>query len=103
MVYSAYIRPEPRPEEVCRARARAKGEEHMPCKLPMAEVLGSYIHRIHHIAMIHVIYTLIAWFEDAIFNKVVYNIMRYIQPVPSRVIAAISGYMYNIAPWILQV
>ena len=46
--------------------------------------------------MIHVIYTLIAWFEDAIFNKVVYNIMRYIQPVPSRVIAAISGYMYNI-------
>ena len=34
----------------------AKGEGHMRCKLPKAEVLGSYIRGIHQLTMIHVIY-----------------------------------------------
>ena len=45
-------------------------------KLPKAGVLGSYIREIHQVAMIHVIYTLIARYKDACVYKVVY--MRYI-------------------------
>ena len=47
---------------------QTKGEGDLHCKLSMAEVGGSYIHGIHQVTMIHIIYTLI----DAIFSKVVY-------------------------------
>ena len=54
---------------------RGKGEGHMHCKRPKAEVLGSYIRGIHQVTMIYVIYTLIARYNDTIFYEVVY--VRY--------------------------
>ena len=46
----------------CVYTTRTEARESLQCKLLKAEVLGSYIHRIHHVTMIHVIYTLIAWY-----------------------------------------
>ena len=60
---------------------RAEGRGHMHCKLSKSEVLGSYIHGIHQVTMIHVIYTLIGWYKDTILYEVLY--MRYIQPAPA--------------------
>ena len=63
----------------------------MRCKLLKAEVLGSYMRRMHQVTMIHVIYTLIAWYKDAIFTKCcicdIYNLRQH------RVMAAISVYI----------
>ena len=71
---------------------RAFGLGHMHCKRPKADVLGSYIRGIHHVSMIHVIYTLIAWYKDTIFYQVVY--MQYIYwRCQHRAMAAISVYV----------
>ena len=55
------------------------------------EVLGSYIHGIHQVTMIHVIYMLITRYKDTIFTKWcmcdIYNLCQH------RVIAATSVYL----------
>ena len=38
---------------------RAKGEGYIYCKLPMTEVKGSMIRRIHHLTMVHIIFTIV--------------------------------------------
>ena len=92
VVYSVHIRPKLRPENI--------GSGHMRRKLPKAEVLGSYIRGIHHVTMIHVIYTLIAWYEDAIFTKwCICNIYRLRQ---HRAMATISVYITYSHPYMVQ-
>ena len=49
------------------------GSGHMHRKLPLASVFGSYICGIHQVTMIHIIYVLIAGYEDA--NFYIYDVV----------------------------
>ena len=39
--------------------SRTKGKGYIYCKLPMTEVEGSMIRDIHHLTMVHIIYTIV--------------------------------------------
>ena len=60
VVYSVYVRPENQGQRKFAEHIPLdEGKGYMHCKLPMTKVGGSYKNGIHHVTMIHIIYTVI--------------------------------------------